>query len=173
MKKLLLVLVVLYANVSWASCTVWDVHEADNQWKKAIDSNITENVVDLYEKHGILVPTFGLTIIDNQKDRYEYFKKLFKEVKDLKVHFDDLEDRHVQFIHGGAVSSGFYTFTGRAKDTDEDVAIPARFTFVYEEIKHDEDMGGCHLQLITHNSSEKPFGDDNDLTYRLTRLISQ
>lgn len=167
MKKLLLTLsglAMVAPALSMAHCTVFDVYAADAEWKNAIDSNDADDVVDLYAQDGVLIPTFGVIIIDNQIDRFEYFTKLFHEVQNLSVNFD-YPTRHVQFIDGGAVSSGFYTFEGESDEGH--VEVPARYTFVYKKHHHDEGDTGCNLQLITHHSSEQPFSST------ITQLIEQ
>lgn len=168
MKPLLLITSSIFmavcANVSWASCTKWDVIEADHRWKDAIDLNNAHDVVSLYADDGILIPTFGVIIIDNQIDRLQYFKKLFKEIDHLSVHFEP-GTRHIQFLEGGAVSSGFYTFKGMVDEGD--VETPARYNFIYEQIHYENEPHGCHLQLIQHHSSEQPFGN------KIAQLIAE
>ncbi len=159
MKKLLLILNILIIacpSLSWASCNKWDVINADKAWQDAVGTNIAANVVALYATNAVLLPTFGVQIIDNQTDRLAYFAKLFKEIDDLEVFYTG--NRHIQFIDGGAVSSGDYVFTGTVAYDGEDVYSPARYTFNYKQVKHEDDIEGCHLQLITHHSSEQPFG---------------
>jgi hypothetical protein len=166
MKKLLLILniiIIACPSLSWAACNKWDVINADKAWQDAIGSNIAADVVALYAKNGVLLPTFGVKVIDTQAERFQYFSKLFREIDNLEVHFTG--NRHIQFIEGGAVSSGDYVFVGEVAYDGEVVDTPARYTFVYDQIKHEDDADGCHLQLITHHSSEQPFGS------KLTQLI--
>ena len=92
-------------------------------------------MVALYAKKAVLLPTFGVKIIDNQGERLKYFEKLFAEIDNLTVDFD--RDRHIQFVEGGAISSGDYTFKGRINYDHEFVETPARYTFVYDQIKHE------------------------------------
>jgi hypothetical protein len=166
MKKLLIAantFILAFPVLGWAYCDKDDVLAADEAWKDAIGANIASDVVALYETRAVLLPTFGVKIIDNQAERLKYFEKLFAEIDNLHVEFD--RDRHIQFVEGGAISSGDYTFRGRVHYDHEFVESPARYTFVYDEIKNEN--GGCELKLITHHSSEQPFGS------KITQLLAQ
>ena len=168
MKKLLLIsniLIFAFPALGWAGgCNTWDVYQADKKWQDAIGTNEADVVVDLYAYNAVLLPTFSVQIIDNQADRFQYFKKLFTEIDELTVEYDG--ERYIQFVEGGAISSGDYTFRGQVHSDGDFVETPARFTFVYKQHKHEED-GGCKLELITHHSSEQPFGS------KITQLLAQ
>lgn len=155
MKKLLLaanMVSMICASASWACTQEWQVIEADNKWKAAVDSNHALRVIGLYTEDAVLVPTFDDVIFTNNAQRFVYFKGLFDKLPGLTVEYDS--DKHIRFTDGGAVSSGFYEFIAPLGPFK--VKTEARYTFVYKSTHHDDKHGGC--QLITHHSSEMPDG---------------
>jgi hypothetical protein len=155
MKKLLLIssaFILLCANVSWAVCLHSEVEAADDRWKQAIASEDVDAVTALYAENSVLVPTYSDEIYDTDKQRRKYFENLFEEVRFLRVHYQG--PKHIIIHDGGAVSSGFYTFSG-IQDW-EFVEKPARYTFVYKDSYH-----GC--ELITHHSSALPVVEHGNL----------
>ena len=174
MKKTLLIVSMLsmaFVNVSWAFCTDRDVKAADDRWKAAIDSNDAERVAHLYAKDGILIPTFGFRVLTDKHEREEYFETLFEEIDGLSVHYDK-DVSYIQFVEGGAVSSGHYQFRGRPEhDPDHLLKVDARYTFVYKNIK--KDTHGCKLQLINHHSSENPIGHKDVANAIAANLMSK
>lgn len=80
----------------------------------------------------------------NTEDRQKYFTKLFSQLKQASVMYND---EYVALISGGGVSSGLYTFHGISRGKPP--AIPARYTFVYNA-----GTNGC--VLIAHHSSILP-----------------
>jgi hypothetical protein len=138
------VLLTFFSSV-FATCTKAEVEKADVRWANAIDSNNVDKVVDLYAKKAVLVSTVQTAPIVTKQGRITYFQKFFHTYKGMQVAYNG--NKYIQIFHGGAVSSGLYTFSGiqHGKKTD----VKARYTFVYRSTAN-----GC--ELITHHSSAWP-----------------
>lgn len=138
------ILLTFFSSV-FATCTKAEVEKADMRWANAVDSNNVNEVVDLYAKKAILLSTVQTAPIVTRQGRVAYFNKFFHTYKNAKVTYDG--NKYIQVFHGGAVSSGLYTFSGVKKDKATEVK--ARYSFVYLSTAN-----GC--ELITHHSSEWP-----------------
>mgnify|MGYP003146750008 CR=1 FL=1 len=96
-----------------------------DQWLMAVCSHNATAVADKYASNGILVGTVAERIKVGRKDIKTYFDR-FLQKPALCGRF---ENHIVQLFDGLAINSGTYTFGW--KEGEEEVFVPARFTFVY------------------------------------------
>lgn len=121
-----------------------EVETAFANWRSALSSGKAENVVKLYDNDAILLATLAAKPITTQQQRTEYFTTLTAKPKLTAT----VDEEYVTLLdEDSAVVSGLYTF--RFEDAGKTVAIPARYTFVYEK-KHGQWM------ILEHHSSKVP-----------------
>ncbi len=122
-----------------------DIINAQQAWKKALESGNPDNVCNLYHKDAVLWGTLSPSIRPTPEKIKEYFMG-FATRKGLKVVFNDAIIRIFNEI---AVNSGSYTFSWI--EGDEIISIPARYSFVY---KNEKDK----WHIVDHHSSKVPEG---------------
>lgn len=121
-----------------------DVQGAFSRWRQALSSGKADNVVTLYDTDAILLATLSATPLTTQQERRDYFTKLTARPK-LAVTVDK---EYLKVLDDTtAVISGLYTF--HFEENGNMMALPARYTFVYEK------KNGQWL-ITDHHSSKLP-----------------
>ncbi|MCE3006405.1 MAG: SgcJ/EcaC family oxidoreductase [Alphaproteobacteria bacterium] len=121
-----------------------EVDAAFAEWRAALSSGEAKNVVQLYDEDATLFATLEPKPLTTQRERTRYFTtltakpKLSATVNQKKIQI--LDDEY-------ALVSGIYTF--RFEQDGKTVAVPARYTFVYEK----EDG---RWMILEHHSSKVP-----------------
>jgi uncharacterized protein (TIGR02246 family) len=113
-----------------------------NKWNAAIQSGKTDEVLRLYAKDAILLPTVSNKVRHNHAEIKDYFDH-FVEAKPV----GKINEQNIRTFDDLAINSGTYTFT-LTKDGKR-VEVPARFTFVYQK-------QGKDWLIIEHHSSAMP-----------------
>ncbi len=103
------------------------VEQTFQAWIAAVSSGKTENITKLYAPDAVLLPTFSPKVHNTPTLRKGYFETI-AALKKLVV---TVQEQHLRVFGDIAINSGLYTFT-HEKD-GKTVAVPARFTFVYEK----------------------------------------
>jgi hypothetical protein len=117
-----------------------DVDALFAAWQVAVSSGHPEQVVDLYDKDAILVPTLAPNPVSTQEGRFEYFSHLMQK-PNLKVEINS--EIYQKLDRKNAVISGLYDFKFDGGH------VPARYTFVFEK-KHG------NWVIVEHHSSMIP-----------------
>ncbi len=121
-----------------------EVEKAFADWRQALSSGKSENVVKLYDPSAILLATLAEKPITDQKERTDYFDKLTAKPKLMATVNED----HIRLLdENSAVVSGLYTFS--FEENGNKVSIPARYTFVYEK-------ENGRWMIVEHHSSKVP-----------------
>lgn len=146
MKKILLVMTMMMVSACCAA-GVGDkeqVQAAFAEWRTALSSGNPESIVALYEADAVLLATLADKPITNQEERLKYFTTLTAK-PELSA---TVNEEFVRMLDAdNAVISGIYTF--RFKQKGRVVAVPARFTFVYE-------YQDGRWMIVEHHSSKLP-----------------
>lgn len=130
--------------MSYAKCTVDEVHDFEMKWKTAYDTNDPEKITNYYTPDGIFIGAFSHEPLLTPKTRRAYFTKLFsKEKQKLTVHFDK-KKTYIHLIPGGAISSGVYIL--ERNDNGVVTKTPIRFTMIYRDTPK-------NCELIVHHAS--------------------
>lgn len=114
-----------------------------DDWGANLNSHNVLNIVGLYDYSGLLWGTFAKELQRGHTGIKKYFDHLF-ELEGLNVTFDSKEVRQYGDIY---IQSGAYTF--RYMKKGEEVAIPARYSFV---CKKDHNS----WFILEHHSSQFP-----------------
>lgn len=118
--------------------------QAVMEWVEAYNSRDAARIAALYAPQAVFWGTRMQTIATEPPQVLQYFVESARN-PNLRVRIDD---RHVRLAgHGGALVAGTYTVTD-VRDGQE-VATPARFTFVLEQ------RGGKWV-ILHHHSSRMP-----------------
>ncbi len=112
------------------------------QWTEAVASGQVEEILDLYAKDAILVPTLSNEIVVTEDGRRRYFE-FFLSDGGPACTVDRTETRIDRKL-GTVVIGGIYTFCF-SRETGEEW-VPARFLFTFEEI-------GARWLITGHHSS--------------------
>lgn len=121
-----------------------EVRAAFAEWRTALSSGEARNIVQLYDEDAILFATLAPKPLTTQRARTEYFTTLTAKPK-LSATVDQ---ENIQILDDEyALVSGLYTF--RYEQDGKMVAVPARYSFVYEK----ED--GRWI-ILEHHSSKVP-----------------
>ncbi|MEM7536963.1 MAG: SgcJ/EcaC family oxidoreductase [Chloroflexota bacterium] len=110
-----------------------------DEWNHALQTGEPKNVVALYERNAVLLPTVSNKVRHNHEEIEDYF-----------VHFmvndpvGKIDEANVRTFAQIAINSGVYTFTFK-----DGSAVQARFTFVYR-------WNGVRWMIIEHHSSQMP-----------------
>jgi uncharacterized protein (TIGR02246 family) len=113
-----------------------------NKWSAALQSGKTDEVVRLYGKDAILLPTISNRVRHNHAELKEYFNQLLESKPTCKMN-----EQHIRAFDDLALNSGTYTYT--LTKNGKQVEVPARFTFVYQK-------QGKDWLIIEHHSSAMP-----------------
>ena len=110
-----------------------------DEWNNALKSGDPEQVVALYGKNAVLLPTMSNQVRHN-----------YEEIKDYFVHFlkkgptGSIDEANIRKYDQILINSGLYTFT-----FNNGSSAQARFTFVYQ-------LNGERWEIIEHHSSLMP-----------------
>ena len=108
-------------------------------WNNALATGDPSQVVTLYERDAILLPTVSNKVRHNHSEIEDYF-----------VHFlskgpqGEIDESNVRIFNKLAINSGIYTFT-----FNDGSSVQARYTFVYR-------WNGDRWMIIEHHSSQMP-----------------
>lgn len=111
-----------------------------DDWNKALQTGNPDEVVKLYDKNAILLPTLSPQV------RHSH-----EEIKDYFVHFlakkpiGKINESNVRIFGNLAINSGIYTFN--FKDSS---SAQARFTYVYKKVDKNNWI------IVVHHSSLLP-----------------
>ena len=121
-----------------------DIHAALRHWTEALGSGQGElPVVALYSPDAILLATFDPKPLTSRADITGYFHKLTQNPH-LQA---TIQTEKIDLFADGGVDSGLYTFSYRKGD--EEVRVPARFTFVFRRTP-------AGWLIVSHHSSVLP-----------------
>ncbi len=121
-----------------------EVNAAFAEWRAALASGDAQNVVQLYDEDAILFATLEPRPLTTQRERTRYFTKLTAKPKLTAT----VDQKNIQILDDEyALVSGLYTF--RFEQDGKMVAVPARYSFVYEK----EDG---RWVILEHHSSKVP-----------------
>jgi len=117
-----------------------------DRWNRAIQSRDVADVVALYAKDSILLPTMSNKPRLTPAEKEDYFRHFQHKLPSAVV---DL--RHIDIGTDMAVDSGLYTFT--FAETGE--VVQARYSFTYKRI-------GPDWLIVSHHSSLMPEKERSD-----------
>lgn len=111
-----------------------------DRWNNALQTGNPKNVVALYDKGSILLPTVSNKPRRNPAEIEDYFVHFMAKNPSGKI---DL--RHIQIGCNEAIDSGLYTFTfGKTGEK-----VSARYTYTYR-------WNGSEWKISSHHSSGMP-----------------
>ncbi|MEC7107731.1 MAG: SgcJ/EcaC family oxidoreductase [Verrucomicrobiota bacterium] len=111
-----------------------------DDWNKALQTGNPDEVVKLYDKNAILLPTLSPQV------RHSH-----EEIKDYFVHFlakkpiGKINESNVRIFGNLAINSGIYTFNFK-----DGSSAQARFTYVYKKVDKNNWI------IVVHHSSLLP-----------------
>lgn len=109
------------------------------QWNDALQTKQAKNVVKLYDKDAILLPTISNQVRHNHEEMEAYFEDFLA----LEPH-GVIDEYNIRFFDEIAINSGIYTFTFKGGNK-----VQARFTFIYRR-------DGKKWSIIEQHSSRMP-----------------
>ncbi len=114
-------------------------------WLQAVKSGSIENIMALYDKNALLIPTFSNKVLNTPSKIKDYFVTLQKRRKlNVKLHPKTV---HLQRISDTVYSvSGIYQWQFEVEN--ELLSFEARFSFVFDINKKSP--------IINHHSSQVP-----------------
>jgi len=116
-----------------------------NKWLQAVNNGELENLISLYDKKAILIPTFSNRLLKNPEDIREYFIKLGSR-ENLSV------DLHKKTLIIQKLKYNLYTASGiycwQFCLDGEQLSFEARFTFIFDLLSASP--------IIQHHSSQIP-----------------
>ena len=113
-------------------------------WNDAVKSGTASNVVKLYSKDAILLPTVSNRVRHNHEEIGDYFEHFLSRKPEGTI-----DEANIRVSGDIAVNSGLYTFTFALGSPQ---TVHARFTFVYRRT-------GGEWSIIEHHSSAMPEKD--------------
>ena len=111
-----------------------------DDWNKALQTGNPDEVVKLYDKNAILLPTLSPQV------RHSH-----EEIKDYFVHFlakkpiGKINESNIRIFGNLAINSGIYTFNFK-----DGSSAKARFTYVYKKVDENNWI------IVEHHSSLLP-----------------
>ena len=111
-----------------------------DDWNKALQTGSPDEVVKLYDKKAILLPTLSGQV-----------RHTHEEIKDYFVHFlskkpiGKINESNIRIFGNLAINSGIYTFNFKDGSSAE-----ARFTYVYKKVDENNWI------IVEHHSSLLP-----------------
>lgn len=116
-----------------------------HKWLKAVNKGELENLISLYDRKAVLIPTFSNRLLKNPEDIREYFIKLGSREK-LSV------DLHEKTLIIQKLKDNLYTACGiycwRFSLDGEQLSFEARFTFIFDLL--------LTSPILQHHSSQIP-----------------
>ncbi|MBE0661665.1 MAG: SgcJ/EcaC family oxidoreductase [Bacteroidales bacterium] len=119
-----------------------EVHKLFQEWNNALQSKKTDQVLTLYAKEAILLPTLSPKVRHNHKEIGDYFD-FFLSLSPSA----EMKEENIRIFGDMAVNSGIYVFS--VTQNAEIVEIPVRFTFVYKKFD-------SNWLIVEHHSSALP-----------------
>lgn len=120
-----------------------DVGQALTTWKAAVESGKLKDVMKLYDKKAMMIPTFAQSPLTKYEQIQEYYKVV---LANEGIHVEILES-HPRIFGDIAIDDGRYELSYIQEG--EEVSVPARFTFVYQ-------LEGGKWLIIDHHASQMP-----------------
>ena len=108
-------------------------------WNNALASGDPSQVVTLYERDAILLPTVSNKVRHNHSEIEDYFVNFLSKGPQGKI-----DESNVRVFDQLAINSGVYTFT-----FNDGTTVQARYTFVYR-------WNGDQWLITEHHSSQMP-----------------
>jgi uncharacterized protein (TIGR02246 family) len=124
-----------------------EIRDITEKWGEALASATVDQITKLYDEEAVLWGTLSPVIRNTPALIAEYFER-FAGLSDISV---DFEKQYIRLFGSMAVNTGYYTFTWT--DEDKNIAVPARYTFVYRKT-------GDGWKIVDQHSSvipEQPF----------------
>ncbi|CAA6800914.1 MAG: Unknown protein [uncultured Campylobacterales bacterium] len=107
-----------------------------DKWSNALSTQNLDDMISLYAKDSVLLPTFSFDVCPNPETKRNYFKPFL-----MKNYTVVLETYNIQNHGDIAINSGVYKFTNKQK-----IEIKARYTYVYKKIDN-------NWLIVQHHSS--------------------
>jgi hypothetical protein len=117
------------------------------QWKETVEAGKVDAIMKLYDKNAIMISTFAQDPLAKREQIEGYFKRVIVN-PDIHV---EIEDSHPRVFGNMASNSGRYTLSYTQEG--EQIAIPARFTFLYV-------LKGDKWVIVDQHSSRVPLPDE-------------
>ena len=111
-----------------------------DDWNKALQTGHSDEVVKLYDKNAILLPTLSAQV-----------RHTHEEIKNYFVHFlakkpiGKINESNIRIFGNLAINSGIYTFNFK-----DGSSAQARFTYVYKKVDENNWI------IVEHHSSLLP-----------------
>jgi len=118
-------------------------YELLNSWKRNIDTQNLDGVVNDYSEDAILLATFGKQILYGSNSIKGYFNNLFKK-ENLSVEFSNPE--FVQKFKEVYIVAGVYNFNYTENNVKK--VVKARYTFVLEPINGVLKIAEQHSSIV-------------------------
>jgi hypothetical protein len=116
-----------------------------NKWLQAVNKGEIENLISLYDKKAVLIPTFSNRLLKNPEDIREYFIKLGNREK-LSVELHD-KTLLIQKLRDNLYTvSGMYCW--KFSLDGELLSFEARFTYLFDLLSASP--------ILQHHSSQIP-----------------
>ncbi len=112
-----------------------------DEWNNALQTRNPDEVIKLYDKKAILLPTFSCRVRHNPEEIRDYFIHFLTKKPVCSV-----EETTIHKFGNTAMISGIYAFTYQ---TEPALIQRARFTFVYHKTKD-------RWLIVEHHSSSMP-----------------
>ncbi|MEM1141646.1 MAG: SgcJ/EcaC family oxidoreductase [Pseudomonadota bacterium] len=117
-----------------------DVAELFGNWNAALATGNPDNVVKLYAKDAVLLPTVSNKVRHNHDEIRDYFVAFL-----AKRPQGEIDESNIRFLAEDLViNSGVYTFT-----FGDQSQVTARFTYLYRKIDD-------QWKIVEHHSSAMP-----------------
>lgn len=110
-----------------------------DQWNNALQTQNPKNIVALYDKNAVLLPTISNKVCHDHAEIEAYFSNFL-----VAEPIGKIDEANIQIFDEIIMNSGIYTFS--FKDGSQ---VQARFTFVYC-------WDGERWAIIKHHSSQMP-----------------
>ncbi len=110
-----------------------------NKWNNSLLTEDPKEVIKLYTKDAILLPTLSNQVRHNHEEIEDYFVKFLSKSTQGKI-----DEANIRINDNIAINSGMYTFSFSDASTAQ-----ARFTFVYKLVNNE-------WLIIEHHSSHLP-----------------
>ena len=110
-----------------------------DQWNNALKTHNPKNIVALYDKNAVFLPTISNKVCHGHAEIEAYFSNFLTAEPIGKI-----DEANIQIFDYIAINSGTYTFSFK-----DGCQVQARFTFVYC-------WDGERWAIIKHHSSQMP-----------------
>lgn len=124
-----------------------DVAAALVTWEQTVESGNLRDIMNLYHKDAMMIPTFAQAPLTRRRQIEEYFRLI---VSNSEIDVTVLES-HPRSFGNMAINSGRYALS--YTQDGEQVVIPARFTFVYT-------LDGGRWSIVEQHASRMPDAEE-------------